>query len=1371
MEIDGEEKIGDQEREEEQDDDEERNSDDEANRGDEVAEVPVENPFLDSFYGLSVTDPKERSQAAQTMLQHCLLGSTANPKDAAYALRRLLNGLCSGRAAARQGNASALASFLKVAFQLEKMDEIRSEALASNKSIGEGERSSDLMYVRDRLLAATDSTTIPGKKKGSEERDYQFGRLFGILGVVRSHILLPYGDEDSSDIREVASAMISDLVELFWLKRWMREPAAHGITTMLKLYFDHSEESRKIGRELVEGVIIPKLLLVTQEQTEVEMSDRQSCLGNYCAEQIGVAAYIQSHPQLQDLPFPLDQAIVSSLTLPLIGQALSETSVVVQPRTHFVWDTFWCLLTEPQDDGSTPANSRKGLKSGSTRNLREKVPLTDESALDVIGATINIVVKEKLLRMDKDTTTAKATHERRSLALCIVKALSGVPFVSSLSGPTQIYMDGDAIEHVLLTPEIVQTLFLNVICAGHQKQHASHLLKPLALGILGELAEATVATGGSRQLSFAKAFLNSSVRFDSRTKTSTVSNLLGFSSGRVPTEVDFSLWNEYLTYLETTFLQLCNKPNDQDSSTEANGYAELLYSAAKNVLRAGIDDQTTDVDKKVIEYKERSVKRILSFFMSTAFFDCSKLKHPTTATTKKKKKGKQTMSAHPVLKSAVKVKENIKFGDNIPYPVRAVVASRFFSLAADFAIVISRESKDGGKSKIEKDSNTLRVLADLCDSWHQLESNGANLFQAEEDKARDKKDVCDPERIVNELRERVTDVERAMKTNPDDSLKQSQKRCATGIAILAMTLHLHRLSCGTDDTIEEDPDADEEDDEEEISNTLDGLKEVAEDFLSGKESDSNPLLGLAEMCANILSSPLGSGNMGRAASPKLVREAVKYAWLGGLRQSALLSTEEKNFLDSSVINVLMEAIGASEGEKNVDEDETDEESEEEGSEEEEENDEDGRVFSKAAMILEDTDDLETEGHNPLSEELDSDVEIDPSKLQTMLEEESDVDVDENVLEHHEGADAALAKLIKLKQDARKAGQQARENIEVSNQLRCTFLLEILLGRPDAWNRLFRSNILEMVVPFLRHRKRVGTLVQKALESGGKNGIGEKKALLDRLSVLIKQKLCKLRLLSMPFATPIGIVPATELLKQIINEAKKAKDNEQMSCCSTCLVFVVRSMPSSPEAVSVISDEYGQIVREWATRRSRGASLLDDFISHMPTMAQATLVTSLNEAAREARSPFLKVEAFRLLALLFAVKTDPASSAVDRLAHEKIRKSQEYLLQTFQHTLQDEEMRKPKRVRIVLKALEKVLPCLTGPLSLEALTSLRTTQEKIETLTGKQPDSKLSGLIKERLVELQTEVATSNLQHSTTEKTPEPSSESRKSKKKKKKKKR
>jgi len=411
------------------------------------------------------------------------------------------------------------------------------------------------------------------------------------------------------------------------------------------------------------------------------------------------------------------------------------------------------------------------------------------------------------------------------------------------------------------------------------------------------------------------------------------------------------------------------------------------------------------------------------------------------------------------------------------------------------------------------------------------------------------------------------------------------------------------------------------------------------------------------------------------------------------------------------------------------------ESDEENEEDDESDGEsdDDLIFSKASQVLNNPEDIDNEGRqNSVKDEDDFGVKIDSCKLQSMLEDDSDVDVDEYVLEHHEGADAALAKLIKLKQGARKAGQQAREKIEVSNQLRCTFLVDLLLGRPDSWNRIFRSNILlEMVIPLLDHRKKVGKLAQKAVGSGKNPGSGEKKALLYRLTNLIRQKLLKIRLSSMPLAGPIDMGAATIAFQHIMKEARKSKDKEQLSCCSSCLIFLLRIMPSSPDVISLATTEYGDVIREWSTKRNSGASLLDDLISHMPTLAQASLLGALNTATQDARSPFLKVEAFRLLSLLLANTPNEGSTKIEIMTQAKIHESQDDLLVSISKSLIDDEMVKPKRARSVFKAFEKYLPYISSPASLEAMSMLANIKTEIKDLGMKQ-----SGLniMSEKLVE-------------------------------------
>ena len=187
-------------------------------------------PFMDTFYSLSSNDPSERNNAASSLLQYIfVVADSANEmdesdgeksqqrfnasiKDGCYAITRLLTGLCSGRASARQGYASCLSSFLKLAFQSALPKDVdSSHSCWMDHFMEEMNESKDpsltkVEFVRTQLLKHTSpAESLKDKnglskravKKGSEERDYMFGKLFGILAVVRSNTL-EVNDSDSS---------------------------------------------------------------------------------------------------------------------------------------------------------------------------------------------------------------------------------------------------------------------------------------------------------------------------------------------------------------------------------------------------------------------------------------------------------------------------------------------------------------------------------------------------------------------------------------------------------------------------------------------------------------------------------------------------------------------------------------------------------------------------------------------------------------------------------------------------------------------------------------------------------------------------------------------------------------------------------------------------------------------------------------------------------------------------------------------------------------------------------------------------------------------------------------------------------------------
>ena len=178
-------------------------------------------PFLETFWGLADESPQLRVKAAQSLLVHCFSNENVGEEDSksancAYALRRLLDGLNSGRASARQGFASCLSTFLKFAFaEKGTIQSIRIEWSKKDKNdiekkneINEDIEMDDWEFIRQELRRRTNinSTLNEGnnklkqtsKKKGSEERDGVFGQLFGILAICRSGILTTAPKEVSS---------------------------------------------------------------------------------------------------------------------------------------------------------------------------------------------------------------------------------------------------------------------------------------------------------------------------------------------------------------------------------------------------------------------------------------------------------------------------------------------------------------------------------------------------------------------------------------------------------------------------------------------------------------------------------------------------------------------------------------------------------------------------------------------------------------------------------------------------------------------------------------------------------------------------------------------------------------------------------------------------------------------------------------------------------------------------------------------------------------------------------------------------------------------------------------------------------------------
>jgi hypothetical protein len=86
---------------------------------------------------------------------------------------------------------------------------------------------------------------------------------------------------------------------------------------------------------------------------------------------------------------------------------------------------------------------------------------------------------------------------------------------------------------------------------------------------------------------------------------------------------------------------------------------------------------------------------------------------------------------------------------------------------------------------------------------------------------------------------------------------------------------------------------------------------------------------------------------------------------------------------------------------------------------------------------------------------------------------------------------------------------------------------------------------------------------------------------------------------MPFESSVDLEYASNLVLEITNEVKRAGNKDHTSCCSSWLVFVLRSISNVPDALSVAS-VCADAVTEWSTKRTQlGAICFDELFVHMP----------------------------------------------------------------------------------------------------------------------------------------------------------------------------
>lgn len=297
------------------------------------------------------------------------------------------------------------------------------------------------------------------------------------------------------------------------------------------------------------------------------------------------------------------------------------------------------------------------------------------------------------------------------------------------------------------------------------------------------------------------------------------------------------------------------------------------------------------------------------------------------------------------------------------------------------------------------------------------------------------------------------------------------------------------------------------------------------------------------------------------------------------------SKTEAFVLDKNVMNIILESVcGDIVANDESENDVSDDDMADNSCSDQQSSENEGGIFSMAASM-----DLDNGGSEDVSmdeksasddQSEEEDIELEPSALENLLLEDSDAESDsaEQVLEHHAGADSALAQLIKVKQDARKEGQKRREKTETSHRLRCLVLLESIFSRSASPSD---EIVLMSIVPLLRTMKELEKSISNMASSldGGKKMdnslMNEKRAILDRISDLLSTKIAKLNL-----GGSANVESCTALASQVARELKKSTSTSHSSCCNSILAFLIKAVSENIQnSIAVASLFYIDAVKE------------------------------------------------------------------------------------------------------------------------------------------------------------------------------------------------
>ncbi len=952
----------------------------------------------------------------------------------------------------------------------------------------------------------------------------------------------------------------------------MREPAMHGIQELMTFI--------AIGNEAVFAEIV--------ENSELNAFLKNE--NNWNVEKIALFIHLQTlfhsfeDPQCNP-PTILAKNVLSVHSLQQdggqydIATLLQETSRVVHPRCHMIWNTVWSYLCEDKNSVMKLKGKKKSGKQMLV--LRKNAIVGNDSPSEILLLLVKKVILSGLLH---ESESNRLTHERRALAMTLVYQLC------------QIQLPTTLLEEVVLHPTIVSKLFLQTLQTmtkhkgkSSQKQHT---LKPLALHILKHIVSSLTHGDNDieRRMAAIRSFLLVHPSFDAVTRTDTISLLVGIESDKSCNEQKTIssnqniLWENYFAFLQK---QIFGRNYASENINEAIKYIDRLSHFTRHIFHHGGD-----------ETRRKYFRLTSQMFMIGAFFNLESFMP-------------NEEENEDTLEIARRVFEEMKLENStlkLPYKLRTVLSSRFFSLISEF---VTTDEK--AKVKTTKTSLIISELSNLQNAINSLESCGALMLN------KGKSFLYKGEELYAlQLSAKICSILRGLIANVDQRDDFKSFTLSTMLSLI-LSLGTHMLHPGQTDLIDDDENVDFElqdvdDFFDEICGTIIDICSVAENFYraksdihDGAEGD-NLLNEFVAICINIINSSAGGNNLipsvHLGGGPRLVRECVQLAWGSILLTISKVTPSSESHQE--VLGSLLEAICPDEVFSDpmvVDDDDNssdsitgDDESKSERSTEEKVS-----TFSQANASGIDLDDIEIDEVQDDTNNKNNEVELDPSTLENLLLEDNDElgTDDEDILEHHEGADKALANLIKLKQEARKAGKSKKEKMELINRQRCFALLEAMFS--SHLNKVSSSNQMKLMVtlPLLRYhtilRKSVDSAELSSLSNQGTNAISEKRDLLKKLSLFLDSKICKG---SLSKEEP-NYMSCEALANQIVVELKSITDKDHRKLCSTLLAVVIKAAGMNDQNISknLATSIYRDAVKEWSKKRNTKftALVFDTFI--------------------------------------------------------------------------------------------------------------------------------------------------------------------------------